>query len=153
MKHSVQRIWGTGTGCPENWWVLHPWRQPRSGWRGSEYPDWAVGIPVHWSWTKWPLRVPFNSNDSDFMCTQPSQPTSFEIWLWKFISGWDPLRLGHYVPLNCSKAAHTVKLWKPTCNAEAQHSHWTMQACYTSTPVEHTVTPTKLLLLSFSFCF
>ena len=25
----------------------HPWRQPRSIWRGSEHPDGAVGVPVH----------------------------------------------------------------------------------------------------------
>jgi len=28
---------GTGTGCPERWWVLHLCRQPRSGWMGSEH--------------------------------------------------------------------------------------------------------------------
>jgi len=24
-----------------------PWRHPRSGWRGFEHPDGAVGVPVH----------------------------------------------------------------------------------------------------------
>jgi len=39
-------LWGTGTGCPERWWMPHPWRHLRSGWRGFEHPDCAVGVPV-----------------------------------------------------------------------------------------------------------
>jgi len=27
------------TNCPERWWMSHPWRHPRSGWRGSEQCD------------------------------------------------------------------------------------------------------------------
>jgi len=25
---------GTGTGCPERWWMPYPWRHPRLGWKG-----------------------------------------------------------------------------------------------------------------------
>ena len=32
---------------PREVWISHPWRQSRSGWRGSEYPDVAVGVPAH----------------------------------------------------------------------------------------------------------
>jgi len=33
--------------CPERWWMPHPCTRARSGWRGSEQPDAAVGVPVH----------------------------------------------------------------------------------------------------------
>jgi len=57
---------GTGTGCPEGWWMPCPWRHSRSGWRGL----WATESWC-WSlqgcWTRWPLRVPSNSNVYDSM--------------------------------------------------------------------------------------
>jgi len=43
----VEALEGTGTGCLEMWWIPHPWRHARPDWRGSEHPDWAVGISVH----------------------------------------------------------------------------------------------------------
>ena len=32
LKFSTLRVVRHCTGCPERWWVPHPWRQPRSGW-------------------------------------------------------------------------------------------------------------------------
>jgi len=54
--------WGTGTGCPERWWVIHPCGHPRAGWTGLWAPDGAAGI-IAGSWTRSTLRVPSNSNN------------------------------------------------------------------------------------------
>jgi len=53
-------------GCPERWWVPCPWRHSDQAGQGFEQPDVAVGVPVplQGNWTRWPLRVPPNSNDS-----------------------------------------------------------------------------------------
>ena len=58
--------WGTGTGCPQKWWMPHPRRHSRSGWMGL----WALWSSF-WcprssqgSWIRRPLRVPSNSNGS-----------------------------------------------------------------------------------------
>ena len=35
------------TRCPEKWWMPRPWRHSRTGWRSSEQPALAVGVPAH----------------------------------------------------------------------------------------------------------
>ena len=39
--------WNSGTGCPERWWMSHPWRHSRSGWMVFWAPGGVVGVPVH----------------------------------------------------------------------------------------------------------
>ena len=41
-NHSYETERGT-----ERWWMPHPWRHSRSGWRGSEHPDRAADVPIH----------------------------------------------------------------------------------------------------------
>jgi len=56
----------TGTGCPERCWMPHPWRHSHSGWMGP-WPTWCscrCACSMQGSWTRWPLKVPSNSNDS-----------------------------------------------------------------------------------------
>jgi len=47
------------------WWILCLWTHARSGWMGPWAPDWdVVSLLTAGSWTRWPLKVPSNSNDS-----------------------------------------------------------------------------------------
>jgi len=34
--------WNTGTGCPERWWMPHPWKHSSSGWMGL-WATWSSG--------------------------------------------------------------------------------------------------------------
>jgi len=62
--------WGWwGTGCPEMWWMLRPWRLTRPGWTRL----WATWSSCGWpctlqgSWTRWHLKVFSNPEDSMFL--------------------------------------------------------------------------------------
>jgi len=57
--------WGTGTGCPEMWWLCHPWLL-RPGWirLWASWPSCGWPCLLQRSWTWWPLKVPSNSKDS-----------------------------------------------------------------------------------------
>lgn len=47
------------------WWMPCPWRCPRSGWIGlCALMELKVSLFTAGVWTRWPLRVPFHSNDS-----------------------------------------------------------------------------------------
>ena len=59
------RVGGTGTCCPERWWMHDPWKHSRSGWMRLWAPVWDVDVcSLQRSWTRWPLEVPSNSNYS-----------------------------------------------------------------------------------------
>ena len=47
--------WGAGAGCPEKFWMRHPWRYSRPGWMG---PDIVIGNPAHGTGVgpRWSLR-------------------------------------------------------------------------------------------------
>ena len=54
------------TGCPERWWLPHPWRHSGSGWMGIWSPWCTCRCPwsLQGSWTSWPWKVTSNSKDS-----------------------------------------------------------------------------------------
>jgi len=58
--------WSTAGGCQERCWVPHPWRHSRPGWT-ELWATWSscrCPCSLQGSWTRWPLKVPSNSNDS-----------------------------------------------------------------------------------------
>ena len=48
------------------WWMSSPWRLSRSGWTKlwATWSSWGCLCSLQGSWTRWPLKVPSNSNDS-----------------------------------------------------------------------------------------
>ena len=52
--------------CPERWWMPCPWGHSWLDWMGLWviWCSWRCLCSLQWSWTKWPLRVSSNLNDS-----------------------------------------------------------------------------------------
>lgn len=69
LFHKQSRSAGSSTLLPSegvDGWMSHPRIHSRSGWTGHWAPDLAVGFLAHHrgSWTRWPLKLPSNSDGS-----------------------------------------------------------------------------------------
>ena len=93
--------WGSGTGCPERLWMLHPWRCSRPGWMGP----WAAWSsikcggwwPCLWQrgWSFMILEVPSNPSHSMILSTGGSMPICHPV----------------LVPICLDGTAHQAKAW------------------------------------------
>ena len=65
-KSCVKDIWHTGQLQQWSRWKSHPWTHSMSVWMGprATWSGCTCHCSLHWSWSGWPLRVPFNSNSS-----------------------------------------------------------------------------------------
>jgi len=58
--------WSTETACLERWWTSHPWKTLKVRLDGtlSTWLGCGCSCSVQRSWSRWPLKVPSNSNNS-----------------------------------------------------------------------------------------
>jgi len=119
--------WGNGTGCPEVWLVLHPWRLSRQGWTRLWATWWSCGCPcsLQGSCRGWPIKVPAISKhsmipsspsrwnsmlDSTIDSMIPSSPSRWNSVLDSTMYSMIPSRLPHDIMWNFSPSKTWVFL-------------------------------------------
>lgn len=88
--------------------MSHPWRHSRSGWTGLWAPNRAVDVhSLQGDWTRWPLRVPSNSNDPMISSLAPRNHRAL-LWL---------------IALSCQLLTHLLSLPSMFTTTQ-QHNIW-----------------------------